>query len=208
MSDQKDWNAFALLLIDVQQDFWPADTAQAFPDFQSHVEQLLSFCRTSGIDIVHIRAQFEPDQSDWMVKYIAQGSMPCIRGTSGAEILPCAQEQPGEHVVIKHTFDAFHNPEVLTHLRQRHKRFILTAGLVTSVCVFLTTASAAQKGFLTAIVEDCCADDQDQHIQTLNHYPFIFERTTVDQLNENYRPWMTKVESIPNPVVTQNRSIS
>ena len=135
MSDQKDWNAFALLLIDVQQDFWPADTAEAFPDFQSHVEQLLSFCRTSGIDIVHIRAQFEPDQSDWMVKYIAQGSMPCIRGTSGAEILPCAQEQPGEHVVIKHTFDAFHNPEVLTHLRQRHKRFILTAGLVTSVCV-------------------------------------------------------------------------
>jgi nicotinamidase-related amidase len=37
----------------------------------------------------------------------------------------------------------------LQYLRQKRKRFVLTAGLVTSVCVFLTTASAAQNGFLT-----------------------------------------------------------
>lgn len=210
MPDQQDWSAFALLLIDVQEDFLPEQSVQAFPDFSSNVERLLSFCRMSDIDIVHIRVLFEPDRSDWMIKYVIRGSIPCIRGTTGAEILPCAQEQPGEKVVIKHTFDAFHNPEVLTYLRRRNKTFILTAGLVTSVCVFLTTASAAQNGFLTAIVEDCCADDPDHHAHTLKQYPFIFERTTVDQLNTSYNQWMTQVEKVCNhrvPVVSHRKGM-
>lgn len=193
MLDIQDWDAFALLLIDVQQDFWPEGTAQAFPEFPSHIERLLDFCRASGIEVVHIRALFEPDRSDWMAKYLVQGTIPCIRGTAGAELLNCAQAKPEEKVFIKHTFDAFHNPDVPTYLRARNKSFILTAGLVTSVCVLLTTASAAQHGFLTAVVEDCCADDPERHTQTLNSYPFIFERTTTDQLNRHYDRWQSNL---------------
>ena len=73
MPDQQDWSAFALLLIDVQEDFLPEQSVQAFPDFSSNVERLLSFCRMSDIDIVHIRVLFEPDQSDWIVKYVIKG---------------------------------------------------------------------------------------------------------------------------------------
>ena len=198
MSDPQDWRAFALLLIDVQQDFWPDETAQAFPDFEAHITRLCAFCRTSGIDIIHIRAQFEPDQSDWMAKYRVSGSIPCIRGTAGAGLLPCAQELPGEKVLIKQTFDAFLQPELLSHLRRHNKRFILTAGLVTSVCVLLTTASAAQQGFLTAMVEDCCADDPECHAHTLEQYPFIFECTTVDRLSTNYSAWMDELNKLSN----------
>jgi nicotinamidase-related amidase len=192
-----DWGAFALLLIDVQQDFWSPDAARAFPDFPENTARLLRFCRTEGIDIVHIRALFEPDRSDWMVRYVLKGSIPCIRGTPGAEPLSCARELPGERVVTKHTFDAFHTPDLLPYLRRRGKRFVLAAGLVTSVCVLLTTASAAQRGFLTAVVEDCCADDgPEAHTDTLARYPFIFERTTVDRLNERYGHWMAFVRSL------------
>ena len=196
MTPSRDWSRFALLLIDIQNDFWSEDSARDFPDFPANVERLLRFCRTEGIDIIHIRACFQPDKSDWMAKYIVKGSIPCVRGTPGAETLSFALEVPGETVMIKQTFDAFHTPALLPHLRQDGKRFILTAGLVTSVCVFLTTASAAQQGFLTAIVEDCCADTAHAHDAVISSYPFIFERTTIDRLTEHYDCWTANLERL------------
>jgi nicotinamidase-related amidase len=66
-----------------------------------------------------------------------------VVGTPGIATLPFAAEQPGEAVFQKQSFDGFQNPRRLPYLRQRGKRFSLTAGLITSTCVFRTTASAA-----------------------------------------------------------------
>lgn len=191
-----DWEQFALLLIDVQRDFWPEEQAQHFPDFPANVARLLTLCRTEGIEIVHLRASFKADMSDWMPKYKLRGWIPCVEGTAGVEPLPCALEEPGETVIIKTTFDGFQHPELLRYLRQKQKRFLLTAGLETSVCVLLTTASATQKGFLTAIVEDCCADEPVAHEHTLKHYPFIFERTTVDLIPEHHPEWLQALRKL------------
>jgi nicotinamidase-related amidase len=57
---------------------------------------------------------------------------------------------------------------LLRHLRRGRKRFLLAAGLVTSTCVLLTTASAGQRAFLAAVVEDCCADQPEAQAQTLD----------------------------------------
>jgi nicotinamidase-related amidase len=196
---QQDWEQFALLLIDVQEDFWSETLAQNFPHFPTNVAQLLSFSRTEGIEVIHIRASFKPDMSDWMPRYKLRGRIPCVQGTAGVEALPFALDKLGETVMLKQSFDGFHNPELLRHLRQRRKRFILTAGLVTSVCVFLTTASAAQSGFLTAVVEDCCADQPHAHEQTLDTYQFIFERTTIDLIPERYLQWLADLKELDAP---------
>jgi nicotinamidase-related amidase len=73
----------------------------------------------------------------------------------------------------------------------RVREFLLVAGLVTHVCVLLTAASAAQMGFLVAVVEDCCADDPWAHEWTLERYPFVFERTTVHGMIEQHSTWVT-----------------
>ena len=189
-TDQESWSPFALLLIDVQRDFWPEQVAQAFPQFEENVACLLTFCRTTGIEVIHLRAAFAPDQSDWMAKYKLFGRVPCIRKTPGVAILPCAAALPGEVVLEKQSFDGFQMPALLPLLRARGKRFLLTAGIRTSVCVLFTTASAAQQGFLTAVVEDCCADHPEKHALVLKDYPFIFERTTVDQLADRHKAWL------------------
>jgi len=186
----RDWSQFALLLIDVQKDFWSEQVAQGFPDFPTNVARLLALCRAEGIEVVHVRAVFKPDMSDWMPVYKLRGRTPCVQGTPGVEVLPFAIDEPGEAVIIKHTFDGFRNPELLQVLRQKGKRFVLTAGLVTSVCVLFTTVSAAQSGFLTAVVEDCCAGYPEQHERTLDTYQFIFERTTVDHIPERCSEWL------------------
>ena len=193
----RDWSPFALLLIDAQHDFWPEHVATHFHAFPTNVARLLTLCRAEGIDVIHLRAQFQPDGSDWMVAARLRGRIPCIQGTPGAATLPFAAEQPGEPVIVKHSYDGFQTSELPAYLQRTGKRFLLTAGLVTSVCVLFTTASAAQRGFLTAIVDDCCADRPEAHQQTLDRYRgLIFRRTTVDTLLEDHPAWWSSLEKL------------
>jgi nicotinamidase-related amidase len=190
------WDQFALLLIDVQRDFWPERTAHLHPDFPVNIATLLTLCRNHGIEVVHLRASFNADKSDWMPKYQLRGAIPCVQGTPGAEPTPFAVEQPGETIILKQTFDGFHTPELFQYLRQRGKRYLLTAGLITSTCVLFTTASAMQNGFLVAVVEDCCADELNAHKQTLDRYTFIFERTKVGLIAKHHAEWIAALQKL------------
>ena len=196
INPQHNWEQFALLLIDVQRDFWTERAAQLHPNFPAKIASLLSLCRYEGIEVIHLRASFKADMSDWMPKYRLRGGIPCVQGTAGIEPVPFAIENVGETIILKHTFDGFHNPELGQYLHQRGKRFVLTAGLLTSTCVLFTTASAMQKGFLAAVVEDCCADEPNAHQQTLDRYPFIFERTTVGLIASHHAEWLAALKKL------------
>lgn len=192
------WDPFVLLLIDVQQDFLTAEISKAFPDYEKNVSSLLNFCRLEGIDVVHMRASFRQDKSDWMAKYKLLDRIPCIDGTPGAEVCSFAKDVPGEKVIIKQAFDGFHNPDLPSYLVKNKKRFILVAGLITSVCLLLTAANAAQRGYLVGMVEDCCADEPEAHEHTLERYPFIFYRTTVEQISTDREKWLADLNKLAN----------
>lgn len=192
------WESFALLLIDNQHDFWTEEMSQTFADYEKNVSRLLEVCRHEGIDVVHLRARFQQDESDWMVKYKSLGRIPCVAGTPGVEIFPFAQDEPGEFVIYKQSFDGFLKPALPAYLEKNRKRFLLLAGLVTSVCVFLTAATAAQRGYLVGIVEDCCADSPEAHNHTLQSYPFIFDRTSVGQLTADHGKWLADLDRLTN----------
>jgi len=193
---QDSWEQFVVLLIDVQRGFWSERAAKIYPDFPANIAALLALCRNEGIEVVHLRASFKADMSDWMPKYMLRGAIPCVQGTPGEEPAPFAVEIPGETVILKQTFDGFHTPELLRYLREKNKRFVLTAGLLTSTCVLFTTASAMQKGFLAAVVEDCCADEPNAHRQTLDRYTFIFERTTVGSIVSHHAEWLAALNKL------------
>jgi nicotinamidase-related amidase len=190
------WESFALLLIDLQQDFWSERLAEGYPEFPSKVSELLGVCRGTGIEVIHLRSVFKVDSSNWMPIYKLRGSIPCLEGTTGVETLPFALEEEGEQIFLKQTFDGFQNPQLFPYLQSGQKRFILIAGLVTSICVFLTTASAMQHGFLTAIVEDSCADRPSVHDGTLNTYSFMFDRVGVNSITERHRRWMDSIQRL------------
>jgi nicotinamidase-related amidase len=192
----RDWSEFALLLIDVQHDFWVAGMDEKFPRFKDNVARLLTTCRSEQLDVLHIRARFKADGSDWMARYKLLGSLPCIEGTPGVEVMPCARDLPGEPVLYKQAYDSFHNPEVQQWLQRNGKRYVLVAGLVTAVCVLLTGASAAQRGYLVAIVEDCCGDQAGAHDMVLTRYPNVLERVTVDQIVGRYGVWQEQLRKL------------
>ena len=191
------WDEYALLLIDVQNDFWDEAVQKSFPDYPDKVKQLLQFCRSQDLEVIHVRALFAPDQSDWMVPYRLKGSIPCISGTKGAEVLDWAREQDGEKVFYKQTFDSFCMPQLHEYLQKKHKRFLLTAGLVTSICVFLTTASAVQKGYLVSLVEDGCADEENAHRNILKQYePIFMPLVCIDRIAESWTAWQDKLAQL------------
>jgi len=197
-ADIPKWKPFVLLLIDVQKDFWTDEMSDSLPNYERKISQLLGFCRQAPIDIVHLRAEFRSNRSDWMARYKLLDHIPCVEGSEGAAVFPFANEAPGEKVIIKQTFDGFHNSELHSYLQQGNKRFILVAGLVTSVCVLLTAANAAQRGYLVSVVEDCCADETVAHAQTLQGYPFIFDRTTVDKIATDRDHWAADLDKLAN----------
>lgn len=72
-------------------------------------------------------------------------------------------------------------------------------------CVFLTTASAAQLGFLAAIVEDWCADDPFIHETTLERYQqSVFDRTTTSAIRREHTKWLTELEKIEENKLLSN----
>lgn len=190
------WQPFALLLIDVQQDFFTDELESQFPDLAKNTSKLLKFCRTNGIEVVHLRAKFQPDGSDWMRRYRLSGSIPCIQGSGGEDVCEWAEALPNEKVVTKQTFDGFLNDDLLPYLKLRDKQFLLTAGIQTSVCVLTTTLSATQLGFLATVVGDCCADEPKKHEQVLTGYGFGFETTAVADIESSHQRWMKQLRQL------------
>ncbi len=100
-------------------------------------------------------------------------------------------------VIEKQTQDGFHNPKLLDYLHSKDKRFLLTAGLVTAVCVLFTTASASQLGFLAVVVSDCCADYPEAHAMALKRYRgFLFDSVELDEIPERWQDWIAQVEQL------------
>lgn len=190
------WNDYALILVDAQNDFWSDDVAASAPRFPDRIGSLLRTCRELGIEIVHVHARFQDDMSDWIPRYRLRGRIPCIAGTEGAEPLPVARPEPGERVVVKQSFDAFLGTGLDEMLRGAGKRFVFVAGLVTSTCVLLTAATATQLGYLVALVEDCCADQGPFHDRVVRTYPFMFGITSSDRLSEDRPEWEEQLGGI------------
>ncbi len=194
---KRDWSPFVLLLVDVVGDFWSSQAEKDHPHFSENVAALLYLCRSEGIEVVHVRNRYSTDMSNWMAAWKLWGRSPGVVGTEGAESLPFARETSGEAVFYKQGYDGFLNPALREHLDQRGKRFCLTAGLLTGTCVLLTTASAAQRGYLTAVVEDCSADRPESHSATLDYYaPWMFQRVRASEVIRSHDKWADEIKRL------------
>jgi nicotinamidase-related amidase len=181
----------ALVLIDIQRDFWaPINEENRFPEFPEKVSKLLDISRKLGFHIVHIRSVFQPDRSDWMLFYRPEGrgTIPCIAGTMGAEFVDFSQPKTGEKVIEKQTFDAFVDTELDEHLRLLEVNTVLLAGLETSVCVLFSATSAYLRKYLPLVVSDACADTVERHGSMLKMYrDLCFKEITVEELQNGIR---------------------
>ncbi len=180
----------AVLLIDMQEDFWSPQIENLHPAMQNSVEELLRTSRHDGLEVAHIRSKMSPYPAARPKSYqlVFPHSIPCTEGTAGAQPLAFAKEQGDERIFYKNVLDGFQSGELHRYLQSKGIGHLVIAGLTTEVCVLNTAFSAMNHGYAVTIIDECCAsNDPTAHQLILHSYDrFIFTRIRLQQFN-SYR---------------------
>jgi len=168
----------ALIVIDMQRDFCspygyaaPAGLDVARLSQPVHqIRQLLAAARASGMLVVHTREGHLPDLSDCpseKMRRSVQAGAPIgstgplgrllIRGEPGHDFIDELQPLPGEVVIDKPGYGAFHLTDLERVLRDRHTRQLILCGVTTEVCVHSTLREAVDRGYACITVADATA---------------------------------------------------
>jgi nicotinamidase-related amidase len=102
--------------------------------------------------------------------------------TPGADIAPALRPVEGDVVVVKHRVGAFTGTDLEMVLRARGIETLVLAGIATSGVVLSTVRYAADLDYQIVVVEDCCADRDDEVHRVLTQK--VFARHTVTSASE------------------------
>jgi nicotinamidase-related amidase len=138
----------ALLLIDVQNDYFPGG-AYEVPGSLASAEAasiLLKAFRGGRGPVVHVQHVA-----------VKPGATFFLPDTPGADIHELVRPLPGEPVVVKHFPNAFRETALLEVLRGLGARRLVIAGMMTHMCIDATTRAAWDLGFECSVASDGCA---------------------------------------------------
>lgn len=143
--------ATALLLIDIQNDYFPGGKMVLEKSEQAGeaASRLLAYFRGRNLPVVffqHISTR--PDAIFF------------IPNTPGVEIYRAIQPMPNEKVIQKKYPNSFRETDLLTHLQSLNVKRLVISGMMTHMCVDATTRAAADFGFNCWIAQDACATRQ------------------------------------------------
>lgn len=138
----------ALLLIDVQNDYFPGG-AMEVPGAEAaagKASSMVATFREKSLPVIHIQ-------------HIAarRGATFFLPGTHGAEINASVEPVPGEPLFQKHFPNAFHQTPLLDHLRKGGISRLVISGMMTQMCIDSTVRAAFDLGFRCSLASDACA---------------------------------------------------
>ncbi len=165
----------ALLVIDMQRDFIDPEGAAALAGADTAplaaivpaVARLLAAARAAGLLVVHTREGHRPDLSDLTdakrEQYAASGipvgapgplGRRFVRGEDGNAIVAALAPAPGEAVIDKPGFSAFHHTDLHERLVARGIDRLILTGVTAQCCVHSTLRAAVDHGYRCLTAED------------------------------------------------------
>jgi nicotinamidase-related amidase len=158
----------ALLVIDLQKEFFVEQMGECVEEMRAilpRVARLIGLARTIECRVIHTRESYQADLSDVSAyrRSLAYVGRPgplgrfCILGEPGHEIVEEARPLPGETVLDKASFGAFHNTDLDDRLRRAGITHLVLCGVTTQCCVHSTLREAVDRGYWCLTVADCCA---------------------------------------------------
>ena len=170
-----------LVIVDVQLRYVDSVT----PQFAKSIHELIARARASHVPIVYIMHDIQAGDTQghnpalsWVNETHDQGY-----GINHCMPLEFAWPCEGELVVMKRSFDSFHDTGLCGILRDMKVDRIILAGLLTGICVLSSCLSAVARGFHVDLVRDATTDGSDRANLLLSHvYPSIAHITTVAQV--------------------------
>jgi len=138
----------ALLLIDIQNDYFPGGAMELAGSVEAgqRAAALLAAFRGKGLPVIHVQ-HFST----------RPGATFFLPDTRGVEIHDSVAPLAGETVVRKHFPNSFRETELLDQLRRRGVGELVVAGMMTHMCVDTTVRAAFDLGFGSQLAHDACA---------------------------------------------------
>jgi nicotinamidase-related amidase len=138
----------ALLLIDIQNDYFPGGAMELVGSVAAAEKagRLLQAFRENALPIVHIQHVA-----------IRPGATFFLPDTPGVEIHPAVAPLANETVFQKHFPNSFRETPLRQHLADLHLSQLVIAGMMTHMCVDSTTRAAADLDFKVVLAHDACA---------------------------------------------------
>ena len=131
---------------------------QRYAPVLANAARLLAAARATGVMVAYARADHRPDGGTSARTLHDSGPhQPLITsGTPDAEIVPELASQPGDYVVPKHRWSAFHGTYLDVALRARRVDTIVLTGGSTEIGIASTAYAARDLGYHLVIVSDAC----------------------------------------------------
>jgi len=141
----------ALLIIDLQNDYFPGGTMELEGADQAaqHARSVLEKFRNEKNPVIHVRHLS-----------VRPGATFFIPGTKGAEIHEAVKPLAGETVVEKNFPNSFRGTSLKEHLDGLNVKNLVVAGMMTHMCVDATVRHAADAGYKITLLSDACATRQ------------------------------------------------
>jgi nicotinamidase-related amidase len=138
----------ALLLIDIQNDYFPGGkmALERMDEAGASARSLLEAFRARGLPVIHVRHLSARPGATFFVP-----------GTPGADINPLVSPQAGERVIDKNFPNSFRGTPLADELRTAGIDCLVIAGAMSHMCVDATVRAAFDLGFRCVVAEDACA---------------------------------------------------
>ncbi len=186
----------ALLIMDYQNEV-VARFGAANPGLLERAASVLGAARSVGLPIIYVVVRFRagyPEISPRNPSFARIREAGTLReGTPGAEIHPQVAPRPEDVIVVKRRVGAFSTTDLETVLRAQGLTTLILLGIATSGVVLSTVRWAADMDYNLIVVEDCCADsDEEVHrVLTQKVFPRQALVVTSDALQEVFRQAMS-----------------
>ena len=138
----------ALLLIDIQNDYFPDGAMELVGSFAAAVQagKLLQAFRQKAMPVIHIQhISTRP------------GSTFFLPNTAGVQIHESVEPDNGEAVFPKHYPNSFRETGLFEYLHEHQVSQLVIAGMMTHMCIDTTSRAANDLGFQCVLAHDACA---------------------------------------------------
>ncbi|MDF9778169.1 isochorismatase family cysteine hydrolase [Pseudomonas baetica] len=150
-------NNNALLIIDIQQE--DGFVLENLATVVAHTAALLATARRQRMPVLYTRHINQADGSDLPhgEPLAADGGPGSYRaGTRQVEIIDSLTPQPGELIIDKGRYSAFHRTDLDARLRAMEVDTLIICGVLTDVCVLTSVFDAFALGYQVRLVSDAC----------------------------------------------------
>jgi len=170
----------ALVVVDVQNGFCHPDGSLYAPGSEAAIDPvaaLVDRAHEADVQVVFTRDVHPPEQFDDAHYYdeFDQWGEHVLEGSWDAEIVDEIDVRSDDHVVEKHTYDAFHQTELDGWLSARGIDDLAICGTLANVCVLHTAGSAGLRDYRPVLIEDAIGAIEEDHCEyALDHAEWLF----------------------------------